>query len=90
MTTKEDAVRTAATKLHDAIVAARKVGLRVDWPTTVEGLSTIQISETAQAELATTITITVDGLDPESPQANKAEQAAKKAVDTVVDPAVQK
>lgn len=44
----EQAVRDAAEKLHDAIVAAEKEGYRVDWPSTRAGLPSIAISETGK------------------------------------------
>lgn len=50
MSTKETAVRAAAINLHDAILAARKAGLRVEWPATIEGLTSIAISDTRAAE----------------------------------------
>lgn len=88
--TKEAAVRTAATNLHDAIFAARKAGYRVDWPGTVEGLTSIQVSETDKANADATVTVVVKGVEPGSPEHAKAEQAAQKAVDTVAEPATKK
>jgi hypothetical protein len=44
----EQAVRDAAAALHEAIVAARAGGYRVDYPSLAEGLSGIAVSETAK------------------------------------------
>jgi hypothetical protein len=44
----EKAVRDAATALHGAIIEARAAGFRVDYPTLVDGLPTIAISQTGK------------------------------------------
>ncbi|NGO50426.1 hypothetical protein [Allomesorhizobium camelthorni] len=45
----EQAVRDAATALHEAISDACTAGLVVGWPLRVDGLTTMAISETAKA-----------------------------------------
>lgn len=52
MNPKEKAVREAAAALHLAFVDARKAGLTITWPRSVEGLAALAVSETAKAEPA--------------------------------------
>lgn len=49
MNSAEQAVRDAAVKFHEALAGAKKVGLAVTWPLTVDGLLAISISETKKA-----------------------------------------
>jgi uroporphyrinogen-III decarboxylase len=44
----EQAVRDTAAALYDAIMAAEKIGLRVDFPRNAAGLLGIPVSETAK------------------------------------------
>jgi len=83
MSTKEDAVRTAAVKLFDAIAAANKEGLVVTWPATLDGLHKIAISETDQPAPAATITVVATGVEPGTREYAKVEHVAQKAVDDV-------
>jgi hypothetical protein len=48
----ETRVREAAAALHDAILDARRAGLRVQWPAAPAGLQHIAISATARASAA--------------------------------------
>lgn len=86
MSTKEKAVRDAALALYEAIIAARKAGLVVAWPGSVEGLCNISISETARANADATVTVVAKGVEPGSPEHTKAAQVAQKAVDGVAEP----
>jgi hypothetical protein len=52
MSSSETAVREAAIKLHEAIVAAQAEGYRIDWPVNALGLPAIAISETGKMKPA--------------------------------------
>lgn len=52
MSMQEKAVRSAAAALHGAIAEARQAGLAVVWPSTVDGLTSIAISETKRAAVS--------------------------------------
>lgn len=90
MKNAEKAVRDAAAALHDAIIAAKRVGLNVTWPSRPDGLLTIPVSETAKANEDAAVTVVAKGVLPGSPEHSKATHAAQKAVDTVGEPAPSK
>ncbi|MBT9370274.1 hypothetical protein [Rhizobium sp. CSW-27] len=46
-TSHEQAVRDAATALHEAIAEACAAGLHITWPRSVHGLPTLAISQSA-------------------------------------------
>ncbi len=47
----ENAVRVAAAALHDAIVAAQAAGYRIQYPTALDQLKAIPISETSKVSV---------------------------------------
>lgn len=83
MTQIEKAVRDAAMALHDAIMAARKAGYRVDYPNQVEGLPGIPVSDTAKTHPHPIVHVSGGDVTPEV--AAKATAAAQKAANKVVD-----
>lgn len=82
MASHEDNIRSAAARLHDAIVAGRLDGLSVAWPSRVEDLRSIAISETGRAKVDVTV-----AADDDPNVAARAAGAAQKAADKVVDKA---
>lgn len=81
---KEDAIRKAAADLKTAIDEGRSAGLRVQWPHNPEGLAGIAVSEVGKPK----VTTQVDAAAPVSPAvAAKANDAAQKAADKVVEKA---
>ena len=82
MTNHEDNVRAAAKRLHAAVVAARQNGLSVAWPSRVDDLPAIAVSETGRPKVDVTVSADVD---PST--AARASAAAQKAAEKVVDKA---
>lgn len=80
MTPKEQAVRSAAKALQEAIADAQKAGLIVIWPRNADGLASISVSETGKA----TLTVTTDTTNVDAATAAAAAAAAQKAADKVV------
>lgn len=85
--TKADAVRAAAEKLHEAIIAARADGYHVEWPHRPEALPAIAVSETKK-RVATVTVAAPAGTEPEA--VAKAGVAAQRAADRVIDPPAKK
>lgn len=83
MSNREKAVRDAAAALHDAIVAARKDGLHITWPSRPEDLPAIAVSEAKKP--AVTVQVDTSAVDPEV--AAKAGAAAQKAAERTVEKA---
>lgn len=84
---KDRAVRDAAVKLHEAIVAANDDGFFTSWPRRYEELPTINVSETARK--VATVQVTAGAEVPDEVVA-KATEKATKLVGKEIDKAAEK